>query len=149
MLRAKINDVEGNNLPDLIVCRAREANVARTRKSLQACSDIDAVTEEVAALDHDIADMDADAEVNATVGRRPFVSFCQRSLCFDRALNGIHRAAELRQHTVPSGIGDPAAMRGNQAVKDGPALCQIPQGPDLVGAHQAAIAFDIRRENRD
>jgi hypothetical protein len=28
-------------------------------------------------------------------------------------------------------------------------LDQIPHGPDLVGSHQAAIAFNVGRKNRD
>jgi hypothetical protein len=35
---------------------------------LQPCRYVDAITEEVAALDHDIADMDADPEIDLMIG---------------------------------------------------------------------------------
>ena len=40
-------------------------------------------------------------------------------------------------------------MGGNQAVKDGSPLGQIPEGTDLVGPHQAAVSLDVGCENRD
>src|SRR4029077_16278267 len=73
----------------------------------------------------------------------------KRCLCLDRALNGIDGAAELRQHAVPSGIGNPPATGGNQAVKDVSSLGQILEGTDLVGPHQAAVSLDVGCKNRD
>ena len=40
-------------------------------------------------------------------------------------------------------------MGGNQTVKDGSPLGQIPEGTDLVGSHQSAVSLDVSRKNRD
>src|SRR5471030_205025 len=40
-------------------------------------------------------------------------------------------------------------MRCDQAVEDATALGQVPQRPDLVSSHQAAITLDVSRKNRD
>ena len=66
----------------------------------------------------------------------------------DGALDRINGAAEFRQHTVASRICDPAAMRRDQAVQNMTPFGQIPKRSDLIPVHQAAIAFDVGRENR-
>ena len=101
-----------------------------------------------AKSDHDIANVDADPEVDVTVGCQTRIGPCQRRLRFDGALNGVNGAAELRQHAVPGGIGYPAPVGGNQAVKDTSPLDQVPHGPDLVGSHQAAVPLNVGSENR-
>jgi hypothetical protein len=40
-------------------------------------------------------------------------------------------------------------VRGNQAIKDVSPLGQIPEGTNLVGRHEAAVALDVGRKNRD
>jgi len=47
---------------------------------------------------------------------------------------------------IPTGIGYPAPVGGNQAVKDGSPLGQIPQGADLIRSHQAAVSLDVSRQ---
>jgi hypothetical protein len=36
----------------------------------------------------------------------------------DGALNGVHGTRELGQYTVPGGVGDPAAVFGDESVHD-------------------------------
>jgi hypothetical protein len=93
--------------------------------------------------------VDADAKVDMTVGRQVRIGPGQRCLRFDGALDGVNGAAELRQYAVPSGISNPAAMRGDQAIQDGSPLGQVPEGTDLIGPHQAAVTLDIGSENRN
>ena len=46
----------------MIVRGARNADAAGFAKRLQACGDIDAVAENIIAVDDDVADIDADPE---------------------------------------------------------------------------------------
>ena len=55
---------------ELVVGGARDQHAARLAQLLQAGRDVDAVAEQVVALDHDVAEVDADAEDDAAVGRR-------------------------------------------------------------------------------
>ena len=55
--------------------------------------------------------------------------------------------AELREHAVASGVGDAAAVIRYRRVEDGAALGQAFQRADLVGAHQPAVAFHVRRDS--
>ena len=60
-----------------------DANPARLGDALQACGDIDAIAHQIAvALLDDVADMDADAEFNALVGRDLGVALGHRPLDF-------------------------------------------------------------------
>jgi hypothetical protein len=53
---------------DLPIGVVRHANTAGVSDALEAGSDVHAITEEVAALDHDVADVDPDPKVDVTVG---------------------------------------------------------------------------------
>jgi hypothetical protein len=62
-------------------------------------------------------------------------------------LNRIDGTAEFRQHAIPGCVGDPAAMGGNKAVHGRSPLGQLPEGPDLIGAHESAIPGDVCRKD--
>ena len=149
LLRAKVSERKGQNFSDLIVSHSGDAGAACAGERLQPCSDVDAITKEVAALYHDVADVDADPEVDVTVRRQVRVSFGKYRLRLDSALNGIDGAAELREHAIAGGVSYPAPVGGNQAIKDGAPLGQSLERLNLVGPHQAAIALNVSRKNRD
>src|SRR5260370_29840744 len=130
------------------MCRAGNADAIRRRARLQARGEVDGAAEEIASPDHAVADVHHDPEVDATVRGYPIVGFRTRGLGLDGALDRINGACKFRQHAVASGICDPAAMRRDQAVQNLAPLGQIPKRSDLVPPHQAAIAFDVGRENR-
>ncbi len=69
-------------------------------------------------------------------------------LNFDCTLHGIHGAAEIGKNAVARGVEDPTAMRGDQAIDDDPIGGEGLKGADLISPHQAAVAFDIRCEDR-
>jgi hypothetical protein len=66
----------------------------------------------------------------------------------DGTLHGIDGAGEVRDKAVTSRAKDPTAMRGDQAVDNGPILGQGAKGADLIEPHQSAVAFDIGCEDR-
>ena len=91
--------------------------------------------------------MDANAEIDALVGWQAGVRFSQSSLRLHRALHGIHGTPELRKDTVARRVRDAAPVVPNGLVEDRAALGQALERPDLVGAHEPAIAFHVSRED--
>ena len=102
----------------MLVRRARQAQAARLRNALQARGDVDAVSHQVAVrlLDH-IAEMDADAKLDASVGRDAGVAFGHAALHLDRAAHGVDHAAELDNEPVAGALDDAAVMDGNRRVE--------------------------------
>jgi hypothetical protein len=78
-----------------------------------------------------------------------FGSFGQGSLRLHRALNGVNGACELGKDTVARRIRYAAPVFPNDRVKDRAPFSQPFQRTDLVNAHEAAVAFDIRCEDCD
>jgi hypothetical protein len=67
-----------------------ETNAARLAKALQPGGGIDAIAHQVAvALLHDIAEMNADAELNPRVLRHAGVALDHSGLDFDREAHGV------------------------------------------------------------
>jgi hypothetical protein len=92
--------------------------------------------------------VDADAAFQPAVGGNALIRLGEPLLCLHRTLNGIHGARELGEYAVARGVGDPAAVLGDQAVQDLPARREKAKCPDLVRPYQAGIARYIRREDR-
>ena len=81
--------------------RAGDAGAARTGEGLQPCRNVHAIAKEVAALDHDVADMDADPEVDVTLRWQADIGSSKLRLRLDGALNCVNRADKLRQVRYP------------------------------------------------
>src|SRR5262245_13234809 len=93
--------------------------------------------------------MDTDAEADAAVRCDAFVSFGQGGLCPHRALHGIYSTAKLREDTIARRVRYAAPIVSNDPVEDRAPLGQPLERADLISAHEAAVAFDIRCEDRD
>jgi hypothetical protein len=57
--------------------------------------------------------------------------------------------AELREYTIARCVRYAAPVLTNDPVEDRPPFGQPLERADLVGAHEATIALDIRCEDRD
>ena len=75
--------------------------------------DVDAVAEDVAVLDDDVADIDADAELDAPLRRHVGVALGHPALHLDGAAHRIDDAGELDQQAVAGGLDDAAAVLGD------------------------------------
>ena len=148
-LLAEILEAIGDLAPDMVAHAARDADPAGLGQPLDASGDIDAVTEDIAVLHHDIADIDADAEPHLAILAQLLIRQSEVALHLDGALDGGEDAAEFRQHAVAGRVADPAAMLGDQRIGDGAVGRQGRQRRRLVDAHQAAVALDIRRQYGD
>ena len=58
------------------------------------------VSKQVPGSDHDVADVNPNAEVDAAVGRETGVRFGQGGLRIHRALHRVHGTSELRKDAV-------------------------------------------------
>jgi hypothetical protein len=125
-----------------------DAHSAGFGQPLQSGRDVDAVAQEIAASDHYIANMDADAEAEDSIWINVFIQTSEGLLDFHGTLNCIHCTGELRQDAVTRCVGDPATMLLNKPVHNTAMSRQGPKGSDLVPVHEARVARDIRREDR-
>jgi hypothetical protein len=93
--------------------------------------------------------MNADAELDAALGRHAGVALDHAVLHFDGAAHGVNDAAELDQDAVAGALDHTAVMRGDGGID------QIaPQPPEprqcaiLVSAGKPAVSDYIRRQYR-
>ena len=70
--------------------------------------DVDAVAVDVGALDDDVAEIDADAKLDAWSSGDTSVAVEHRLLHLDRAAHRIDDAGEFHQHAVAGRLDDPA-----------------------------------------
>src|SRR5262249_54064420 len=92
----------------LVAGRAGNAQTARFAQALQACGDIDAVSENVAGLADDVADIDADAEAEPFLFRHAPVPQRDPALDRDCTSDSLDRAGKFDKEAVPSGLDDAA-----------------------------------------
>ena len=133
--------------PDLFEGTRREAHISRLAFVLDAGGDVDAVAENVVAIDDDVADVDADAENNMGAGTR---TIPLRHLFLDRHGTGygIDGAGELDQHTVACRLDDAPLMSSDCRIDHLAAVSlQCLKRSDLVRAHKSAVASNVRRQH--
>ncbi len=132
------------------VGEGRKANPARRGDAFEPRRDVDAVAHQVAVvfLD-DIAQMNADAELDLPVDRDACVALGHAGLHLDRAAHGIDHAAELDQRAVAGALHH-AAMVGRDGGIDQVAAqgAQPRQGAFFLGAGEPAVADHVRRQDR-
>ena len=132
----------------VVVGCARDQHAAGLANALQPRRDIDAVAENVVALDQDVAEIDADAIDDALVFRRPGVALGHQLLDRDRAFDGGDDGGKLQQHPVARRLDDaPAEARARSAAPPRDARAR-PRRPRLVLAHQPRVADDVGGEDR-
>src|SRR5262249_30741284 len=90
---------------------------ARLGDALDAGRDVDAVAHQVAVgfLDH-VAQMNADAELDAPVWRDTCVALYHAFLNLDRAAHRVDQAAELDNQSVAGALDHTAVMDGDRGV---------------------------------
>ena len=92
----------------------READTAWIGDRLDARGDVDAVAHQVAvALLDDIAQMDADTELDAPLGRQPGIALDHAVLHLDGAAHGVDHAAKFDKRAIACPLHDAAVMHGD------------------------------------
>ena len=148
--RAEIVDREIEPRLHLPIGIFGEADSARLGDPFQPRGDIDAVAHQVAValLDH-IAEMDADAKLDAALGRKTGVALDHAVLHLDGAAHGVDHAAELNEASVAGALDDAPVVHGDGRVDQiAPKRPQPRQCAILVGAGKPAVSDHIGRQNR-
>ena len=127
---------------------AGDADATGLSKSLKTCCYVDAVPKNVAVVDDDVADIDADAELDPAIFGNGGVSLGHGALDFHGAAHCIDRTCKLDQRAIACSLDNAAAMFGNLGIdefaSDGLEGCE---SAFLVNAHQAAVTSNIGRED--
>ena len=128
----------------------RKTNRAGLRHAFNSGGDVDRIAHQVAiVLLDDVADMHADAKLDAPVLRHAGVALDKALLHFDGAAHGVDHAAKLDDRAVAGALDDPAAMGGDGRVDQVAAqAAQARERALLVGAGEPAVADDIRDQDR-
>ena len=116
-LRAEIVETDLDLALDVVIGGAGDQNAARFGDGLQAGRDVDTVAIEIAALDHHVAQVDADAQNDVAILGLITIGGGHGLLQIDGALHGIDGTAELHQHAVPGDFEDAALVPGDQRVQ--------------------------------
>ncbi len=127
----------------------RDADAPRLRDAFKPRGDVDPVAENIAVLDHDVADMNSDAELDAFVLWYRRVAFDHAALHLYGAAHCVHRAREFDQDAVASSLDDPAAMLGDLGIEVlAPKVVDTRERAFFVGAHEPAIAGNVASKDR-
>src|SRR5215470_18045548 len=100
----------------ILMHSARYANPAGCRDFLEPGGDVDPVAEDVVAVDDDVAEVDANAERDATVLGPLRGAISHRRLQFDGTAHCIDHARELNEQPVARGLHNATAVAGNGRV---------------------------------
>ena len=93
--------------------------------------------------------MDADAELDAALGRQAGVALDHAVLHLDGAAHGVDHAAELDKDAVAGALDHPPVMHGDGRIDQiAPERPQPRQCAILVGAGEPAVSDHIRRQDR-
>ncbi len=135
---------------DLTISVVGEADRARLANAFEPCRDVDPVAHEIAvALLDDVAEMNADAELDTALRRQAGVAFDHAVLHLDGATRGVDHAAELDENAVAGALDDAPMMDGDGRVDQiAPQRPEPRQRAILVRAREAAVADHVGDQNR-
>ena len=134
---------------DLVPDISAYADATRLGERLQSGRDVHSIAIDVATVDDDIADVDADAEVDCLVLGYIAIAPAHIQLDKDRTRHGVDDAGELHEHTVAHELDDVAIVLCDLDVDEiAPMSLQGIERACLIGAHEPAVANNISRKNR-
>src|SRR5467141_4783233 len=139
--------IEIELIPDLVVDGLRDADRPGLCECLEPRGNIDAVAEDIVAIDDNVAEIHTDPQLEATLQRDGVVHCTRRSLHLESATERVDDARKIRQQAVTCGADDPSAMRRDQRVDGAAELAERSMRAGLILAHQAAEPDHIRMQN--
>ena len=126
-----------------------KTDCSRLANTLQSRGDIDSVAHQIAVgLLDDVAEVNADTELDAAFGRQARIAFDHAVLQFNRATHGVDHAAELDKNPVPGALDDAAMVHGDGRIDQ--VAAQRPEPRErtiLVRAREPAVADDVCDQN--
>ncbi len=115
-MAAKRTVIEIELVPDLLVDRLRNADGTGLGERLESGGDVDAIAEDVVAVDDDVAEIDPDPQLETTVDRNGIIDRTRCLLHLDGAIQRVDDARKIRQQAVACGADDPPVVGGDQRV---------------------------------
>ena len=141
--RAEILELELDLVHDLVVDDPRDIDAARLGQRFEPRRDIDAVAENIAALDDDVAEIDADPQGDAPLGRQGLVLLDDRIAQGRRAARCLDDALELAERQIAGLLEQVAAIFADQRLDDfGQHAAQLGDPVGLVAGQQPSVAGD-------
>ena len=141
-------EAEGEFLLDFPGDLAGDADAAGVGELFEPCGDVDALAIAVVALDDHLAEIDADAHLNALIFRNVGVALGQSALQAHRAFDRIDDRAEFGQHAVAHQLEDAPVMARDLRLEQFLAPRRQPlMGALLVALHERRVADHIGGEN--
>ena len=147
-LLAQVLEHDAELVAHRIAHRARDEDAARIGERLEPRGDVDAVAVDVVALDDHVAQVDADAELDAAVVLRGAVAVGHAGLDGDGAAHRLDGAGEIDQQAVAGALDDAAAVRRDMGFDELAEMRLEPaQRAFLVVPHQPAVADHVGRQD--
>src|SRR5262245_16505463 len=145
---AEIIEPEAYLPADVVEDSSRDDDLSRIGNGLDSCGDVDPVTVKIAALNHHVAEIDADSQSDSQILGQICVGGFHGLLKLDCAGDGIYGAGEFHQHAVSHDLDNSPAIVGNQRLQNVPSPgFEGGERPLLIGAHQSAITDDVSSED--
>jgi hypothetical protein len=144
MLSAHRLEAESERLLDLPCHLCRHADAARLGKLLQAGRNVDPFAVTIFPFDNYLAEVDADPNIDASVGFDRSIALRHIALERHRAFDGLDHAAELGQQAIAHQFENLAMMPGDLRLKQFlPVGSQALEGIRLILLHEAGVADDV------
>ena len=101
--------IESELVSDVFEDGVRNANGAGLGHCFEPGGDVDPVTKNIVAVDDHVAKIDANSQFEPALRRDRIVDRPRRSLHFERAVQRVDDAREIRQQAIPCRADDPTA----------------------------------------
>lgn len=135
---------------ELIIGLPRNQQSSRRAILLQSCCDIHTVSEDVIAICHDIAEVNAEPYSQLVVHGAAPIPREDSIPNGDGAPDGVDDRSKLGEHAVAHVLDDPTIMRCHGRDQDiRPERLQVSERSCLVCFHAPRIAHDISRQDAD
>ncbi len=148
-LFAKVGELVGKLVANVLVNRPRYAYTAGLSQAFQARGNVHAVPVDIAAVEDDVAEVDAGPKLKPPLFGHLGVVPSYALLHLDGALHRFDYAWKLDQDSVAGGLDDVAVMLPDFRIQDlAPERFEAPKRAFLIGTHKPAVADNIDGEDR-
>jgi hypothetical protein len=147
-LLSQILEDKGQPVTDVVMDGIGDEHPAGIGQGFDPRSDVDPIAINVVGLDDDVAEIDADTQLDAIVRLDAGVPRGHPLLHFDRAAHRIDDAGKFHQHAVAGGLDNAAAVLGDLRIEELAAQrFEAFVRAFLVRPHQPRIPRDISGED--
>ncbi len=130
----------------LLMGVVRNGDPAGRRQPLEARGDVHAVAQYIVTIDHDIANIDADAIEDALIIGQTGFPLAHRPLDIHRTFDRVDRAGEFHQHAIAGGFHDPPLVSGDFRVDQVCSMGALTRNrAGFIDLHMSRVADHIGR----